>query len=382
MKRIKRNQFRRGTVLIYSFYMMIIMMVMVSLAVDFGRCQLIKTEMQRTADATAHAALEQYILSPTGTTTASSTLKTEFANNSANSLSNPVDYASGVTPTFKVNYGTWNTTTKTFTASNSAFLNPPTGSQAAVKVLVSRSAQNSNAVPLTFPLVSGSRWVRTTVDIWATSIAMLNPPQTVTETISGQYNPWLSGMPAGSTLSYGTSTPTNNLTDTEATDGPPLTMNVTAGSFITITNVSGAVNHDPTLGTDGPDGNQSWTHMQDSPDGNHVGEQNNIQTLTAPLDSLVGVFLAGANTDAPSAANAPATANDYLTQNDNQIQLQQPFYVGDGTPVSGGSTAAQFLVPAGATRLYLGTMDGFQWINNGGTFTATITQQPTISLVQ
>jgi Putative Flp pilus-assembly TadE/G-like len=382
MNRMKQIQFRRGSVLIYSFYMMIIMMVMVSVAMDFGRMQVIKTELQRSADATAHAALEMYISSSTNAIPSTPTLQT-FA-----TTSNPVDANSGISPTFKVSWGTWNTTTKKFSASTTNFASPPAGTQSAVQVLISRSAQNNNSVPLTFPLVSGSKWVHTNVDIWASSIAVLNPAHPVTETISAQWNPWLAGMPAGSTLSYGTSTPTNNLTDTEATDGPPLTMDVTPGTYVTFTGptgtgpVTGSVDHDPTLGTDGPDGNQSWTHMQDSPDGNHVGEQNNIQTLTAPLDALVGVFLGGADGTAPTAANTPATANDYETQNDNQIQLQQPFYIGDGTPVSGGSAPAQFLVPPGATRLFLGTMDGYQWINNGGTFSATITQQPTISLVQ
>jgi hypothetical protein len=161
-------------------------------------------------------------------------------------------------------------------------------------------------------------------------------------------------------------------------------MDVTAGTVLTFTNVSGGTSHDPNMSnTDGPDGESSpWTHMQDSPDGNHVGEQNNIQTLTAPLDSLVGVFLGGSIGSAPTAANAPSVYNDYMTQDDNTIQVQEPFYIGDGTPYNNPSVVAQFVVPKGATQLFLGTMDGYQWNNNGGSFTATITQQPTISLVQ
>ena len=97
---------------------------------------------------------------------------------------------------------------------------------------------------------------------------------------------------------------------------------------------------------------------------------------------LRGVFLGGANGDAPTAANAPSVSNDYMTQNDSSIQVQEPFYIGDGTPYSNPNVTAQFVVPAHATRLFLGTMDGFQWNNNGGSYTVTITQQPTISLVQ
>ena len=385
MNRIKNNKFRRGTVLLYSLYLMIIMMAILSLAVDFGRCQMIKTELQRTADAMAHAALEQYII--TGSVPSTSSLETSFANNTAgNTLANPIDYMSGVAPTITVTWGWWNTAGKTFTANSS--LAPTTGYQQAVKITVARTTANGNPVPLTFPLPSNKSWVHTSVDIKTSSIAMLNPPVSTTETVSALFNPWLAGMPVGSTLSYGTSTPGNDLTDQvtadSSTNGPPLTMDVIPGTVLNFTNVSGGTSHDPQMSaTDGPDGESGpWTHMQDSPDGDHVGEQNNIQTLTAPLDSLVGVFLGGSNGSAPTAANAPAVSNDYMTQDDNTIQVQEPFYIVDGTPYGNPSTVAQFVVPQGATQLYLGTMDGFQWNNNSGSYNVTITQEPTISLVQ
>jgi hypothetical protein len=391
MKRINHNQFRRGSILLYALYLMIIMMAILSLAVDFGRCQMIKTELQRTADASAHAALEIYI--KTGTMPSQGTLQSEFCNNTSGSLDNPVDYMSGVTPTFTFTPGWWNTSTKTFTATTNT--TPTAGYQEAAKVVVSRTTANGNPVPLTFPLPSNKSWVHTSVDIKTSSIAMLNPPVSTVVTVNGIYNPWLSGMPVGSSLSYGTSTAGNNLTDSVTTNastnnGPPLAMDVTAGTVVTFTGpsgsgpVTGTVAHDPNLTPgDGPDGESGpWTHMQDSPDGNHNGDQNNIQTLTAPLDSLVGVFLGGSNGSAPTAANASTASNDYMTQNDNTIQVQEPFYIGDGTPYSGGSSPAQFVVPQGATRLFLGVMDGYQWNNNSGSFSVTITQQPTISLVQ
>jgi Flp pilus assembly protein TadG len=386
MKRINNNQFRRGAVLLYSLYLMIIMMAILSLAVDFGRCQMIKTELQRTADAMAHAALEQYIV--TGSVPSTGTLESNFANNTAgSSLANPIDYLSGVTPTITVTWGWWKTSTKTFTAN--ASMSPTAGYQQAIKIVVSRSAANGNAVPLTFPMPSGKNWIHTSVDIWASSIAMLNPPVQTSESVSALYNPWLAGMPVGSTLSYGTSTPGNDLTDEVTTnastnDGPPLTMDVVPGTVLTFTNVSGDTSHDPQMGNiDGPDGEGSpWTHMQDSPDGNHNGEENNIQTLTAPLDSLVGVFLGGSIGSAPTAANAPSVYNDYMTQDDSTIQVQEPFYIGDGTPYSNPNVTAQFVVPKGATQLFLGTMDGYQWNNNAGAYSVTITQEPTISLVQ
>jgi hypothetical protein len=54
--------------------------------------------------------------------------------------------------------------------------------------------------------------------------------------------------------------------------------------------------------------------------------------------------------------------------------LSQPFYVGDGLR-NDGITVQSFLVPAGATRLFLGTMDGFGWYNNVGSLRVTVEQQ-------
>ncbi len=53
MKRTTPPVARRGAILIYSIYIMLLMTAMISLAVDYGRVQMIKTELQRAADATA-----------------------------------------------------------------------------------------------------------------------------------------------------------------------------------------------------------------------------------------------------------------------------------------------------------------------------------------
>ena len=50
------------------------------------------------------------------------------------------------------------------------------------------------------------------------------------------------------------------------------------------------------------------------------------------------------------------------------------FFVGDGQNADG--LVQQFIVPAGATRLYLGTMDGFGWFNNSGAIAVTVTAVP------
>ncbi|MFO1369064.1 MAG: hypothetical protein U1F46_08710 [Marinagarivorans sp.] len=56
-------------------------------------------------------------------------------------------------------------------------------------------------------------------------------------------------------------------------------------------------------------------------------------------------------------------------------QLKQPFFIGDGTTSSGVSQL--FYVPASATRLFLGTADGWGWYNNVGQLTVNVTAVPT-----
>ena len=96
------------------------------------------------------------------------------------------------------------------------------------------------------------------------------------------------------------------------------------------------------------------------------GAENGISSITGPIDALIGVFL---GPDQPDFAPAPGDLDfsDAASQGYSVLSplLQQAFYMGDG---SGKSV----VVPAGATRLYLGTSDGFGWDNNGGGFDVTI----------
>jgi hypothetical protein len=136
-----------------------------------------------------------------------------------------------------------------------------------------------------------------------------------------------------------------------------------------------------TIGADGA----SWntTHMAGSPDGNYNGLQNGIQSLTAPQNALIGVFLTAAE---PDTVTPPATALDYSAsgardQNTyGSLQIQQPFFIGVGQNSSG--VAQSFVVPAGATRLYLGVFDGWQNWDNPGSLSVTTTQQPEVYLVK
>lgn len=351
----------RGSIIVYSVIVMTVMLAMISLGVDYGRVQSVKSELQRSADATALGVIQEYVKYGGGGNGL-------YAGNVTQPLMtayNPVDANSGVAPTVTMTWGSWNTVSNTFT--------PGFGpAPVAVQVTVSRTAANGRAVPLTFPLVSGKGTIRRSMDVIGTATAVTFSGQSTNTNTSAQSDPWLAGMPNGATASDG---------DTAPSQSPAMAMNVVPGSIITVTNVSGTMQHDPAIAADSADGSSIFSHMCD--DGNGLPVQNNIGDVVAPIDSLLGIFL---SSTAPNLNPAPTVVRDYSTSASrdktayNDIQSQQPFYIGNGT--TSGGTVQQFRVPPGCTRLYLGTMDGHQWNNNSGSYAATVTQSSTIQLIQ
>jgi hypothetical protein len=99
-----------------------------------------------------------------------------------------------------------------------------------------------------------------------------------------------------------------------------------------------------------------------------------ISAINAPVCALVGVFL---GSQKPSRLPAPPAADFTVSPGLNfaglSPGLQEVFFIGDGLTDTGA--AQQFIVPSGATRLYLGVVDGSGWFNNGGSFTVVITIQ-------
>ena len=349
---------RRGSVLVYSLVGMTVLLGLSSLAVDYAHVQLVKAQMQRNADATARGALQMYVND-------GSSVAYAVTPAMATDTYNPVDGLSGTPSTAVITWGWWNASTKAFVAG--------AGTPMAVQVVISRTAANGNPVPLTFPLVSGTSPVRRTCDVSARAVAVLTPAQTSSPSVPGKANIWLSGMPTGSTASY----------DDTATNAPPvLAMNVTPGAVITFT-ASGMTSNSGSTANIGPDGNGSFvTHMSGSPDGNYNGLQNGIQTLKAPLSSLIGVFITNA---APDTQTPPSTSRSYTSTTVNNVnytdlKAQQPFFVGSGQNASG--TTQSFIVPAGATRLYLGIFDTYENNNNPGSLSVGVTQQAKVTLMQ
>ena len=93
------------------------------------------------------------------------------------------------------------------------------------------------------------------------------------------------------------------------------------------------------------------------------------------MNSLLGVFLGDDRPDRsrpPKALNFGAIGTEFLSISP---QLKQVFFLGRGATRAG--IAQRFVVPKDATRLFLGTMDGFEWNNNTGFFSVAVTIERT-----
>jgi hypothetical protein len=188
--------------------------------------------------------------------------------------------------------------------------------------------------------------------------------QAVSVSVPGSANPYLAGMPDGSTA------PPDQApyqSPVEVTG-----LNLSAGGILTFTGASGGVSNTPRCdGTNcsSIDGNVYngvlfYDHGEDA--------QNGISDIKAPINSLVGVFLTDSRPDltsAPSKLDFEATGLNFTALSPEPKQV---FFIGDGMTSAG--TVQQFSIPSSATRLFLGTMDGGEWLNNSGAIMVNVAQ--------
>ena len=176
--------------------------------------------------------------------------------------------------------------------------------------------------------------------------------------VPGTSDIWLAGMPDGTAASSGDSAPTHSPVFVNGVD-----LSVES---ITFNNVTGGVRHNPGCppGCFDPDGGTFFNHAP--------GAINGLSDLRAPINSLVGVFLDDNQPDssaAPGALDFEVSGTDFVSLDP---ELKQVFFIGDGLTGTGGGEAQSFTIPEGATRFYLGTMDGFGWFNNSGSLEVDI----------
>ncbi len=177
-------------------------------------------------------------------------------------------------------------------------------------------------------------------------------------TVLGMADPWLAGMPDGSGASSGDLAPAQSPV---LASGLPMTP----GDLITV-QATGSVDYSGGSYGTGPDGADQLT-------AHSGGAENGLSGVTAPINSLMGVFV---GPDAPNASPAPDPLDfSYLPLRNFpalEPDLKQVFFIGDGFTDRGGQT--RITVPQGATRLYLGTMDGYGWLNNSGSFNVQVNE--------
>lgn len=185
--------------------------------------------------------------------------------------------------------------------------------------------------------------------------------------VPGTSDPWLAGMPNGSAASGGDFAPGQSPAEVTGLAFAP-------GDLLRFS-ATGSTDHctGGGCGLAGAEGDAF------EPTTGHTtgiaGAENGIANIVSPIDALIGIFLDAAQ---PSLSAAPGGL-DFSTPAARDFALlapllKQPFFIGDGLR-NDGLTVQSFLVPAGATRLFLGTMDGFGWFNNVGSLRVTVELQ-------
>ncbi len=331
-----------------------VMILFCSLAVDVGQAQMAKTEMYRAADAAARYA---------ATGISDSTYQAKAI---AAASDNTVTGQSLVLQAADIDVGVWSTSTHAFTVTSV--------SPNAVRVTARRAAVRGTAINTLWAGVLG----RKSIDLTATSIAMYTSGVNTTTSVAGKCDPWLAGMPNGTSANF----TSQGWYDSAPNNSPAQVSGLTlkAGAVVNFT-FNGTVSYYPGTNPFNCDGDTAWC------DGNYYAAQNGnaehgIANVTAPLCSVIGVFL---DDTQPDSTAAPASL-DFSTASSRDFAtlsplLKQPFFIGDGLRAD-GVTQQNFVVPSGATRLYIGVMDFQQWSDNAGTMSTTVTKPPIINTVK
>ena len=341
---------RRGIVLIYVMVLFVMLTMIASLAIDYGRVQSARGSLCKIADASARA-------SAWGVSD-----NTYFAKAQAIASASVVDGLPLTLNATDVTRGNWNGTT--FTANATPYN--------AVKVTATRSANRGTGIPTLFASIMG----RSTMDIHASAIATFQTTQTSSNNVAGGTALWYADLANGTQISDPWGYDLVDGLKPQQASGIP----IVPGAVMNF-NASGAVSWSEWTETNGgggtyngPEGSQ-WNTSQAQPQ-----YLNGISDFHGPGGSLIAVFL----DSSPSAGKTPPDAIDYSTNaalNKNTLSptLRQVFYVGTG---SGTDGLRNITVPNGATRLMFGYADAWIWRDNIGSFSVTSTVKSYVKLVQ
>lgn len=355
---------RAGVSMVYLIVMIPLLFGLGGIALDGLMLRSVKTDLQSATDAAAlYGASGIRNIGVNGLSASYAQARQGFNDEFAarNAALKPNQQDQKVTlATSDIILGVWDNTNRTFTSNSNATV------ANAIRVTARRTAATGNSVKLfVLPVMpSGSSFS----DLTVTSIARLIPGQEVPMSIPATSNPWLAGMPNG-TVANNNGNPHNN--PDYAPRACPIqipNITLTAGNVLTFDGINGGANNFPTDVRFNADGNTGW--LVNNKYSQLRGPEHGKSDIKSPINSLIGVFLGPAD---PSLTNAPATL-DFSTSSARDFaqlepQLKQTFFIGDGLRDNG--VTQTFKVPSGTTRLFIGTMDEYEWNNNQGGFGIT-----------
>ncbi len=317
-----------------------------SLAVDFSRLKSVQDQMRTALESASLAGASNLSSGISATINAAITA----------AAANQVDGQPVVITASNIQLGVWDPDTETFSKLTGA----------------ARAAASAVRVTYTRPSVdtgfAGYVGFSSVVDITQEAIATRG---VVTHhAVTGKACPWLAGMPDGSeVLGYG-GNPRAKITAPDYSPYRMGSLNVTPGANLYFRDIEGFTTYEGNI-TNGPEGELTRMATQQL--------ANGINSTTAPIMALVGIFLDDRRPDTYAAAPT-MNFSTAAQRNFSQLtpQLKQVFFIGDGQNDS--NQLQKFIVPAGATRLYLGIMDekGWWWDNENPLTTTMLEGSPQI----
>jgi Putative Flp pilus-assembly TadE/G-like len=353
---------RRGISLVWAVCTMSVTLGMASLAVDFGRVQSARAEMQASVDnATRYGATAWNQYSDQALSERIRITRVRIAQALRD---NRIDGdLTRIRLGRDVDFGTWNATTGVFTE----LTGDARANANALRVDAVYGDDQTEGIETYFAGLIGMNRIKLNVDV---VVAM---PGVQTDsgstTVDAKSNVWFAGLPSGQVAR----TAWNDYTyQTESDADEVTTVAVTPGAVLEF-NATGNLSNVPWTYNNTPDGD-GWVCNNVT---DNLGGKSNC---LLPINAVMGVFLGPddpRNSPAPPDLDFSSQASrDYLSLSP---QLKQTFFIGDGR--TSGGVQQRIVVPPGATRLYLGSMDPWGWWNNAGTAVVNIrqyTSKPTL----
>ncbi len=184
-------------------------------------------------------------------------------------------------------------------------------------------------------------------------------------------NIWLAGVQDGTSLTYQIPDAQGRVyttVDRAPAQNPVLVAEASQGCIVPgfglTFSVTGQISHG---GSAISDANGLSAEVTRHRNGGVLGKSD----LQAPINGLIAVFLGDGDV---SAQAVPAALDHASEAARNQVEiapaLGQVYFVGTGKVATGESRTV--VVPAGATRLYFGIMDAYEWNNNTGGLTGAV----------